>query len=63
MNTGHGSTSLTLLKQHIQITNLNEEIQTLKVANKELENELANKNKEVYEVDFLHNTEIDLFDH
>lgn len=47
---GHGSTSLTLLKQHIQITNLNEEIQELKVANKDLENDITTKTQEIYDV-------------
>ena len=48
--TGAGSASLTLLKQHIQIVSLNEEIQELKLAYKDLESELSNKNQEVYEV-------------
>lgn len=44
------SSSLSLLKLHIQITKLNEEIQDLKATNKELEDEIANKNQEIYEV-------------
>jgi len=47
---GAGSASLTLLKQHIQIVSLNEELQDIKLAYKDLESELSNKNQEVYEV-------------
>ena len=44
------ASSITLLKQHIRIVSLNDEIQNLKLENKELENELTNKNHEVYDV-------------
>ena len=42
--------TLTILKQHIHIVSINEEIRTVKQEKKELESELLNKNKEIYEV-------------
>lgn len=50
IDAGAGSASLTLLKQHIQIVNLTEELQALKLTHKELENELSNKTQECYDV-------------
>ena len=49
-NTGQGSQALTLLKQQIQISNLGEEIQDLKQNKTDMENEIANKNQEIYDV-------------
>lgn len=45
-----GQTSLTILKQQVKITNLTEEIQDLKIANKDLESEVTSKNSEILEV-------------
>lgn len=42
--------TLTILKQHIHILSINEEIKLIKQEKKELETELMNKNKEIYEV-------------
>ena len=42
--------TLTILKQHIHIVSINEEIKALKFEKKDLEAELLNKNKEIYEV-------------
>lgn len=42
--------TLTILKQHIHILSINEEIKSLKQEKRELETELLNKNKEIYEV-------------
>lgn len=42
--------TLTILKQHIHILSINEEIKSIKQEKKELETELLNKNKEIYEV-------------
>ena len=55
-NTGGNSnpaSSITVLKQHIKIVSLNEEIQNLKLENKELENDLSNKNQEIYDVNYF----------
>ena len=44
--------TLTILKQHIHIVSINEEIKSLRQDKKDLEAELLNKNKEIYEVWF-----------
>jgi len=44
------SASLTVLKQQIQITHLNEELEELKEINKDLEKELQGKTQEIYDV-------------
>jgi kinesin family member 5 len=41
--------ALTLLKQHIEIVKLNEELQTLKIEKKETEDELNYRSKEIFE--------------
>lgn len=50
---GQGSSSLTLLKLQIDITNARDELQELQKTNKELENELSTKNQEIYDVRIL----------
>jgi len=42
--------TLTILKQHIHIVSINEEIKAIKQDKKDLESELLSKNKEIYEV-------------
>jgi len=39
-----------VLKQQIQLTNLTEELQEVKISNQELEKEINNKNQEIYDV-------------
>lgn len=43
--------ALTLLKQHIEVVKLNEELQTTKLEKKEIEDELFFRNKEINEVE------------
>lgn len=50
-----GNVTLTILKQHIHIVAINEEIKGIKQDKKELEAELLNKNHEIYEVNNFKN--------
>ena len=43
--------ALTLLKQHIEVVKLNEELQTIKIEKKEIEDELSYRNKEMNELE------------
>lgn len=45
-----GANSMLLLKHQIELSNLKEQLEELKAANKELETELSSKNTEIYDV-------------